>query len=122
VAIEPSSADLQRFREGDDGRPLVMAQLLRFVEGGRDSYLDYYAAVQPILLSIGAQVLYAGECTLPLLAAGSEAWDAVVIVRYPNRGAYVEMLADPSYQAIAHLRRAALREASMLPMDDWPAR
>ena len=122
VAIEPSSAGLQRFRESDDSRPLVMAQLLRFSEGGRDRYLQYYAAVQAILLTSGAQVLYAGECTQPLLAAEGPAWDAVVIVRYPNRTAYVEMLADPGYQAIAHLRRAALREVSMLPMDDWPAR
>ena len=36
MAIEANDADLQRFREGDDGKPLVMVQLLRFVDGGRD--------------------------------------------------------------------------------------
>jgi len=122
MAIEPSSADLERFREQDDGRPLVMAQLLRFSEGGRERYLAYSAAMQPILIKLGAQVLYAGECTLPLLAADGQAWDALVIVRYPSRAAFVEMLGDPVYQAVAHLRRAALREVSLLPMNDWAGR
>jgi len=119
VAIEPDSASLNDFLKADDGRPLVMAQLLRFSAGGRDRYLQYYAAVQPILIDIGALVLYAGECKQPLLGEG---WDGVVIVRYPGRAAYVQMVGDPRYQAIAHLRRAALREAVMLPMDDWPGR
>jgi uncharacterized protein (DUF1330 family) len=122
MAIEPSSADLQRFGEGDDGRPLVLVQLLRFAEGGRERYLEYSAAAQRLLARVGAQVLYAGECTEPLLAPQGGGWDAVVLVRYPRRAAYLEMLALPEYQEIAPLRRAALREAALLPMNDWPAR
>ena len=91
MAIDPSGADLQRFGEGGGGRPLVMVQLLRFAEGGRDRYLEYSAAAQRVLAQVGAQVLYGGECTEPLLATGGS-WDAVVLVRYPNRAAYLEML------------------------------
>ena len=122
MLVEPSSARLQRFKEGDNGRPLVLVQLLRFNEGGRDRYLEYSVKAQQILQRLDAQVLYAGECVDPLLAADGQAWDGVVIVRYPRRTAYVEMLADPEYQAIAPIKRAALREATILPMDDWPAR
>lgn len=121
MAIDPGEAELQRFAEGGGGRPLVMVQLLRFAEGGRDRYLQYSAAAQRVLARVGAQVLYAGECTEPLLATGGS-WDAVVLVRYPNRAAYLEMVGDPAYQEIAPLRRAALREAALFPMDDWPAR
>src|SRR5438132_8729420 len=110
MALDPGERDLERFRQGDDGRSLVMLQLLRFAEGGRDRYLQYAAAAQPILLRVGAQVLYAGEGAEPLLAAEGQPWDAIVLVRYPRRAAYLEMLADPAYQAIAGLRRAALRE------------
>ncbi len=120
MAIEPGSADLQRFGEGGGG-PLVMVQLLRFADGGRDRYLQYSAAAQRVLAKVGAQVLYGGECTEPLLATAGN-WDAVVLVRYPSRAAYLEMLAHPDYQEIAPLRRAALREALLLPMNDWPAR
>jgi|SRR5207253_3811350 len=122
MAIEPDSGALQRFLEGDDRGFLVMVQLLRFAEGGRERYLEYSRAAQPILARIGAQILYAGECTQQLLAAEGQAWDAIVLVRYPSRAAYVEMQADPGYQAIGHLRRAAVREAMLLPMDDWPGR
>jgi uncharacterized protein (DUF1330 family) len=121
MAIEPGEAELRRFGEADDGRPFVLVQLLRFAEGGREEYLRYSAAAQPILRGLGAQVLYAGECTDPLLAPDG-AWDAVVVVRYPSRAVYREMLADRAYAAIAPQRRSAVREAVLLPMNDWPGR
>ena len=121
VAIEPGEAELRQFAEADDGGPFVLVQLLRFAEGGRERYLRYSVAAQPILRGLGAQVLYAGECIDPLLAPDG-AWDAIVVVRYPSRSAYREMLADPSYAEIALQRRSALREAVLLPMNDWPGR
>ena len=39
-----------------------------------------------------------------------------------TRAAYAELLRDADYQAAVTLRRAALSEAVMLPMDDWPGR
>jgi uncharacterized protein (DUF1330 family) len=122
MAIEPTNSDLERFRAGDNGRPFVLVQLLRFAEGGRARYLEYSVAVQPALRAIGAQLVYGGECVEPLLAGEGQAWDALVAVRYPSRAAYVKMLEDPSYATIAHLRRAALRDVVMLAMDDWPGR
>jgi uncharacterized protein (DUF1330 family) len=77
---------------------------------------------QPIVRSFGGQVLYAGECVEPLLSAAGGAWDGIVLVRYPSRTAYVQMQDDPAYRAILDLRRAALREVMLLPMDDWPGR
>jgi uncharacterized protein (DUF1330 family) len=70
---------------------------------------------------LGAQLLYAGQCIEPLGDA-SQAWDAIVVVRYPDRSAYLRMLGDPAYAAIAPQRRAALREAVYMVMDDWPGR
>ena len=122
MTIEASSGELERFRRGDDGRPFVLVQLLRFAEGGRDRYLQYSVQVQPILRSLGAQLIYGGECVEPLVAGEAQAWDAVVLVRYPNRTAYAQLQADPAYQGIAQLRHAALREAVLLPMNDWPGR
>ncbi|SRR5258707_10493582 len=122
MPVDLSSAELQRFKEGDTGRPLVLVQLLRFNEGGRERYLQYSVTAQEILLRLGAQVLYAGECVEPLLAGEGQDWDAVVIVRYSSRASYVEMLAGAEHQAIASLRTSALRDAVILPMDDWPAR
>ena len=122
MALEPSSDELQRFQQADDGRPFVLLQLLRFKEGGRDRYLEYAAAAQPILARIGAQILYAAEAAPPLLAGEGQTWDALVLVRFPRRAAYVEMLDDAGYRAIAPLRQAALREAVLVPTADWPSR
>ncbi len=123
MPIEPTAEALERFPIGDTGRPLVLTQLLRFTPGGRERYLEYFAKVEPLLGRIGAQLTYAGECLEePLLAGPGQAWDAVVIVRYPTRAAYADLLRDPDYQSAVALRRAALSEAVMLPMDDWPGR
>ncbi|HTO95466.1 MAG TPA: DUF1330 domain-containing protein [Myxococcales bacterium] len=122
MAIDPQPGELERFLARDTGRPFVLVQLLRFASGGLEKYLQYSFAAQPILRSLGAQVTYAGACVQPLLAEPGQAWDAVVLVRYPSRAAYVEMQADPAYRAVVHLRSEALREAMMLPMDDWPGR
>ena len=121
VLIEPGASDLDRLRQKDDRRPFVLVQLLRFVEGGRDAYVRYSAAALPLLRPLGAQLLYAGQCIEPLGDA-SQAWDAIVVTRYPNRSAYLRMLDDPAFKAIAPQRRAALREAVYMIMDDWPGR
>ena len=119
MAIEADASGLERFRQGDDGRPVVLFQLLRFTQGGREKYLEYANAAQPILVRLGAQVLYAGEAGPPLVGEG---WDGIVITRYPTRSTYVEMQSDSEYVKIVPLRRAALREVLMVPTDDWPGR
>src|SRR5437764_465603 len=83
--------------------PFVLVQLLRFTEGGRDKYLQYSATAQPILRILGAQVLYAGECVEPFVPGEGKPWDAIVVVRYPSRSAYVQLLGDPGFKAIADL-------------------
>lgn len=119
--IEASRESLEKFAAGNPGKPVVLVQLLRFEPGGVPRYIEYSAKAQSILREIGAQILYAGQCTEPLLAS-DRPWDAVVVIRYPTRAAYVQMLADPAFQAITPLRKAAVREAMLLPMDDWPGR
>jgi uncharacterized protein (DUF1330 family) len=121
VLIELDAGHLEKLRQGDDRRPFVLVQLLRFAEGGRDAYVRYSAAALPLLRPLGAQLLYAGQCVEPLGDA-SQAWEAIVVTRYPNRSAYLRMLDDPAFKAIAPQRRAAVRDAVYMIMDDWPGR
>ena len=37
MAIDPRGADLKRYLQEDPGGPVVMLNLLRFAEGGRES-------------------------------------------------------------------------------------
>lgn len=115
MAIDPKGKDLKQFLGEDDGNPVVMLNLLRFAEGGRARYFEYARAVQPSLAKVGAQVVYFGEGKTALVAESGQAWDAVLLVRYPSRAAFSAMVADPDYQKISHLRTEALVEAVLQP-------
>src|SRR5215207_5107338 len=116
MAIDPRGADLKRFLQEDPGGPVVMLNLLRFAEGGRESYAQYARALSETFLPrSGGEVLYAGDGHTPLVAESGQDWDAVLLVRYPNRKAFSRMVADPEYQQVTHLRTQALIEATLQP-------
>lgn len=119
MAIDPSGADLKRFLEEDDG-PVVMLNLLRFRrDGGRQRYAQYARELTDVLPRFGGEVLYAGDGGTALVAEDGQAWDAVLCVRYPSRRAFSEMVADPDYQRVTHLRTEALEEAVLQPTSPW---
>jgi len=113
MAVDPKGADLKRYLAEDPGGPVVMLNLLRYKpDGGRESYAKYAAALQETYLEkYGAEVLYAGQGSTALVAEDGQAWDAVLIVRYPSRQAFCSMVADPEYQQFTHFRTEALTEA-----------
>jgi uncharacterized protein (DUF1330 family) len=92
----------------DDG-PLLLFTLLRYREHaqypdgsdadrtGREAAARYEAALRPILSSIGAEISFRSDVELGLI--GGDAWDRVVIVRYPSRAAFIEMLQSAAYRA-----------------------
>lgn len=101
-----------------------MLNLLAFEpEGGRERYMEYGAAVAPLLERAGARVAFAGESAKPLLGEGG--WDMVLLVEYPNRQAFLDMVGSAEYQEIAHLRTEALRKGELHPVaaaDELPGR
>ena len=112
MAIDLRGADLKRMLAEDDGGTLVMLHLLRFVEGGREQYNEYVRAFgQMVPERYGAELIYYGDGSTVLVAEPGQEWDAVLIVRYPNREAFSRMVADPDYHEISHLRGSALSEA-----------
>jgi uncharacterized protein (DUF1330 family) len=112
MAVDPKGADLKRLLAEDPGGPVVMLNLLRFAEGGRhsyDAYADHLATT--FLPRYGGEVVYLGEGSTALVADDGQAWDAVLLVRYPSREAFSRMVADPEYQQVTGLRTEALTEA-----------
>lgn len=99
-----------------ESEPVVMLNLLRFLpDGGRERYGEYGAAVAPLLEKAGARVVYLGNPAPPLL--GDERWDTVLLVEYPTRQAFLDMVGSEEYQVIAHLRTEALALGELHPMD-----
>lgn len=119
MAVDPKGSDIQRFVQEDPGGPVVMLNLVRFKEGGRASYDEYAKAVMPFLFKVGGQPLYAGDGSTALVAEPGQSWDAVLLVRYPSRAAFLQMVQDPEYQRISHLRTAGLHEAVLQATVPW---
>ena len=119
MAINPTGRDLKAFLADDDGGPVVMLNLLRFAEGGRQRYEQYMDHFQATAGDLGAEVLYLGLGSTAVVAEDGQSWDAVLIVRYPSRRAFSAMVADPAYQEGTHLRTEALSEAVLQATVPW---
>ena len=110
--------ELERFLQEDDGKPIVMLNLLRFrPDGGRDRYSEYLAVAGPLVARYGAEIVYVGDGMPALSAEDGQAWDAVALVRYPTRQAFANMVEDPDYHHKAGpMRQSALLEAVLQPI------
>ena len=93
-----------------------MLNLLDFKPGGgAERYAEYGEAVAPLLERAGARIVDAGTGGGALI--GPSKWDLVVLVSYPTRQAFLEMIGSPEYQAVAHLRTEALERSELHPLD-----
>lgn len=119
MAVDPSGPALADMLEEDGDGPVVMLNLLRFAPAGRSSYEEYSRRAAPFLKKYGAELLYAGDGSTPLVAEDDRGWDAVLLVRYPDRKAFSDMVADPEYQTVTALRTSALQEAVLQATTPW---
>jgi len=121
MPVDPTGADLKRYLSEDPGGPVVMLNLLQYSEDGEASYREYAERIVPFLEKVGGEVLHVGDLATPLVAPDGWTWDALLVVRYPSRRAFSEMVADPEYQQITGLRTAGLDEAVLQPSIPWGA-
>lgn len=99
-----------------ESAPVVMLNLLRFKpKDGRARYEEYGEAVAPLLEKAGGRIAFLGDSAMALLGEGS--WDLVVLVEYPSRQAFLDMIGSTEYQAIGHLRTEALEKSELHPID-----
>ncbi len=88
-----------------DHGPVVMVNLVRFRKraadgsgSGWDAYLRYSQATMPLIKARGGTVLWAGKAEGAAFGNGAAGrWDYVVLVRYPSRSAFLDMMNSPEY-------------------------
>ena len=124
ASIEPNEDQLSTLlaAAAEYQDPVVMINLLQFGPNGADSYQRYAKEVQPFLESVGATVLYAGDAS-HVVAGDIDRpwWDAIVVVRYPSRAAFVSMATSQDYHEHAHVHRAAALESThLIATAPWP--
>jgi uncharacterized protein (DUF1330 family) len=122
MAIDPRGNDLKSLLQEDPGGPVVMLNLLRFLPDGRASYEAYARHLEETFLPrYGGRVLYAGDGSTVLVAEEGQSWDVVLLIEYPSRQAFSDMVADPQYQEVTPLRSDALQEAVLQATIPWSA-
>ena len=111
---------------GDPNEPVVMLNLLRYREraedghgvdglSGRDAYAVYGRHfAEDMHPKYGGEPIWMGRAHHSII--GEEEWDIVILVRYPTRKQFVEMISDPDYQQIAPMRAAALEDSRLVEM------
>lgn len=120
MAVDPRGADLKRYLAEDPGGPVVMLNLLRFrPDGGRERYAEYVEHFNRTAKPYGARTVYAGDGSTALVAEDGQAWDAVLLVEYPSRQAFADMVRDQEYQQGTQLRTQALTEAVLQATVRW---
>ena len=127
-SVEPTPERLRAFvRDAEGETPVVMINLLRYREqaayapdsdaepcSGRKAYERYAAVATGQVASVGGRMLWLGHVESTLIAPDSEEWDDAVLVQYPSRRAFLQMVAKPEYQAAAFHRTAALSDSRLI--------
>jgi uncharacterized protein (DUF1330 family) len=127
-SVEPTPTQMQRLLQ-DIARPgpVVMINLLRYREhanypvgfdaspcSGREAYQRYSAVAVVKVAEVGGKILWVGAVKASVIAPEGEEWDDAILVQYPSRAAFAEMVARPDYQAAAPHRTAALADSRLI--------
>ncbi|HEX6310773.1 MAG TPA: DUF1330 domain-containing protein [Acidimicrobiia bacterium] len=102
--ITPNREQFEQLARSPDTGPVVMLNLLKFrasTGDGRDSgaaaYARYGDAAVEMIENRGGRVLWAGRADQILIGDPDEPWDQVLLVQYPTRQAFIEMVTTPEY-------------------------
>ena len=125
-------ARVRDWAAGDDGRPVLMVNLMRFrkqlatlPEGvhfqgtPQESNELYEEQVVPLALKRGEFPIAGGDVQALSLTAteyGQDDWDRIVVMRAPSRRAFIDFMADPVYGPAVPYKTAAA-EVALIPVD-----
>jgi uncharacterized protein (DUF1330 family) len=115
--ITPNIEQFQQLAGAPDAGPVVMINLLKFRNGdtptdasGVEEYRRYGDVALEMIEHQGGRLLWAGTGDQVLIGDVEQDWDAVLLVEYPSRAAFIEMVSSPEYlEAHAHRERALER-------------
>ena len=124
--MEPTGEQLAALSADEREGPVIMLNLVQFrdrsTDGdgtGRDAYVRYSRGFVPLLKRCGGTILWAGDVTgVAIGDDAGDAWDYAVLVRYPDRQAFVGTITSDEYRAINHDRLAGLARHVILPVSE----
>jgi uncharacterized protein (DUF1330 family) len=111
-SITPTPEAIQQLLQSPETGKIVMLNMLKFKPGtGAASYAEYGRRVTPMVEALGGRLIYAGPVAQTVI--GGEIWDAIALVEYPSRKAFLQMALSAEYQAIHHFRNEGLERTEL---------
>ena len=129
MPIGPTTEQIQALVDSPLETPVVMLNLLKFAEratgddetgqrSGRESYARYGERMRELLERTGARVLFQGRADSVVIGGEADGWDAVILVEYPSRKAFIEMTSGPKYGEVGKDRTAGLADSRLIAMTE----
>jgi len=123
ASLDPSNTQLAAAMAAaaDNDGPVVMVNLLKFAPDGVANYQRYSKEVLPLMHAVGATLLYAGHASHVVVGDIDRPWwDAIAIIQYPSRTAFLAMATSDDYRRHAHHhRQVALESTHLIATDPW---
>ena len=112
--IRPTKEQITELLNAPDEGPVVMLNLLKFkASGGSKEYGKYGDSVVQMVEKQGGKVLWLGRVDQTLIGPVDDTWDAVALVQYPSRKAFIEMTSTKEYDSAHEHRESGLERTRL---------
>jgi uncharacterized protein (DUF1330 family) len=129
VAIIPTREQFEAFANHEREGEVVMINLLHFRpsdgasgSGGEDAYRQYGNAAVKMVEDRGGRIVWMGRPEHVLIGDSEhDRWDLAVLVSYPSREAFIDMVTTAEYQDAHRDREQGLDRTVLLgcePIED----
>jgi len=116
MGIQYNMEEFKALKDNEISGRVTMLNLLKFKEdGGLEMFKQYLKEAGKYVQGVGGRVVYLGKPEE--LLNGSESWDLIMMVEYPSRRAFLDMVNDPAYQEVHRYREKALERAVLYAVD-----
>lgn len=120
-SIRPNPEQFQQLAKTPDEGPVVMLNLLKYREhaegeesSGAHAYAKYGEAAVRLINETGGRLLWRARADQILIGDPTEDWDTVLLVEYPSRKAFLEMVSRPDYMESHEHREAGLQRTIVI--------
>ena len=135
---EPTQEQIAQLMALPPEAPLAALNLFRFREracyqagdpefgssqaevAGVEAYQRYGRIAGPMIEELGGRVVFSTAVDQIMIGPAEPDWDLAAIMYFPTRRAFMEMLADTSFQRASRHRKAALADHMMLHLAGDP--
>ena len=128
-SVDPLRQQFDAFKALPRDDPIQMLNLIRLKSkasypaghpdhgnglSGLDAYRAYGRTTAHIFSRVGGRQVWVGRPETVVIGPADEAWDLAFIAEYPSAGAFLAMVTNPEYRALAAHRTAAVEDSRLI--------